>query len=108
LRFWAVVGAGLGRFQYSPCALLGWGWYREMMPDEQESEGNERNVKRPAVSPFMFEHIKAIAGKNSVISPDRIGWEKCLKIVIDEYVPGHEHEKTTATKRLRDKQENSD
>jgi hypothetical protein len=62
-----------------------------MESDEEDKKvGNE--LKRPAISNYTYTRIKAIADSNMAISADDVGWEKCLEVVIDEYVPGHEDE----------------
>lgn len=78
------------------------------MTDEQDDGENERIVKRPNVSAKKFHQIKTIADGNVAISADELSWEKCLEIVIDEYVPGQDKKLSQVHKRLRAERESND
>lgn len=75
------------------------------MSGEQETEEYARRVKRPGVEPLTFHEIKAIADANTPVSADEISWQKCLEIVMEEYVPGRERETSVANKRVRAERE---
>lgn len=68
------------------------------MAEDETEEINASELKRPAVTLQTYTQIKALADENMAISADDVGWEKCLEVVIDAYVPGHEDKRPSSIK----------
>lgn len=99
-RSWNVPCAVFGPPPYHTRCLSVRSVYGEVMADNNDGGGSDIKDKRPAIGPKTFFQIEEIAAANTPISVSELSWEKCVQVVIDEYVPDSDRKQRKVTKRL--------